>query len=105
MADDDINRRIDAGQRTIEMAREDMEETEPRRVPTAVVAAGIGAALLGIGLIGWMLYRSRRRRNLLEQLQATLPGRVSELRDLSETLRDELRDRGGELRERLKKAL
>ena len=105
MADDDINRRIDAGQRTIEMAREDMEETEPRRVPRAVVAAGIGAALLGIGLIGWMLYRSRRRRNLLEQLQATLPGRVSELRDLSETLRDELRDRGGELRERLKKAL
>ena len=105
MADDDISRRIDAGQRTIEMAREDMEETEPRRVRRAVVAAGIGAALLGIGLIGWMLYRSRRRRNLLEQLQATLPGRVSELRDLSETLRDELRDRGGELRERLKKAL
>jgi hypothetical protein len=105
MADDDINRRIDAGQRTIEMAREDTDEVEARRVPTAVVAAGIGVALVGIGLIGWMLYRSRRRRTLLEQLQSALPERVSELRDLSETLRGELRERGGDLRERLKKAL
>jgi hypothetical protein len=105
MADDDINRRIDAGQRTIEMAREDTDEIEARRVPTPVVAAGIGVALVGIGLIGWMLYRSRRRRTLLEQLQSALPERVSELRDLSETLRGELRERGGDLRERLKKAL
>ena len=108
MADDDIKRRIDAGQRAIGIAQESErgdEEMEPRRVPAAVVAAGIGVALVGIGLIGWMVYRSRRRRGLVEQLQAALPERMSDLRDLGEGLRGQLRDRGDDLRERLKKAL
>jgi hypothetical protein len=113
MANDDINERIEAGRQQIEIARD--EEMEPRRVPPAVVAAGVGAAIVGLGLIGWMIYRSRRRRNLIEQLQAALPGRVSDLRELGLGLRERglelghgMRGRGmvlrDELRERLKKA-
>jgi hypothetical protein len=75
-----------------------------RRVPPAVVAAGVGAAIVGLGLIGWLIYRSRRRRNLIEQLQATLPGRVSDLRDLGLGLRDRGYELGQEWRGRLKKA-
>lgn len=104
MPEDDINARIQAGRQAIEMAR-DEDEMEPRRVPPAIVAAGVGAAIVGLGLIGWMIYRSRRRRTLIEQLQATLPGRVSDLRDLGLGLRDRGADLRDELRDRLKKAL
>ena len=114
MPEDDINARIEAGRQTIELAHED--EMEPRRVPPAVVAAGVGAAIVGLGLIGWLIYRSRRRRTLIQQLQAGLPSRVSDLRELGVGLRDRsvelgqgMRGRGvdlrDELRARLKKAL
>ena len=115
MPEDDINARVEAGRQAIELAR-DEEEAEPRRVPPAVVAAGVGAAIIGLGLIGWLIYRNRRRRTLIEQLQAALPTRVSDLKELGAGLRDrglelgqEVRGRGGdlrdELRSRLKKAL
>jgi hypothetical protein len=103
MPEDDINARIEAGRQQIEMARD--EEMEARRVPPAVIAAGVGAAVVGLGLIGWMIYRSRRRRTLVEQLQAALPSRVGELRELGLGLRDRGIDVTDELRARLKKAL
>lgn len=114
MPEDEINARIEAGRQTIELAVED--EMQPRRVPPAVVAAGVGAAIVGLGLIGWLIYRNRRRRNLIQQLQAALPSRVSDLREMGVGLRDRsvvlgqgMRGRGAdlrdELRSRLKKAL
>jgi len=106
MPDDDITARIEAGRQAIELAREEEEDMgAPRRVPPAVVAAGVGAAIVGLGLLGWLIYRNRRRRNLIAQLQATLPGRVSELRELGVGLRDRGYEIGQEWRGRLKKAL
>jgi hypothetical protein len=105
MPDDDINARIEAGRQAIELAREDADVDESRRVPPAVIAAGVGAAIVGLGLIGWLIYRNRRRRNLIEQLQAALPGRVSDLRELGLGLRDRGYEIGQEMRGRLKKAL
>jgi hypothetical protein len=105
MPEDDINARIEAGRQAIDLAREDEGMDEPRRVPPAVIAAGVGAALVGLGLIGWLVYRSRRQRNLIEQLQASVPGRVSELRELGAGLRDRGYELGQEMRGRLKKAL
>ena len=118
---DDINQQINAGRKTIAMAREEPEdELEPRRVPPAVIAAGVGAAVVGLGLIAWLIYRSRRRRTLVEQLQASMPDRISQLRELGvgrlSDVRDagagrwsDLRDLSGELRdqirERIKKAI
>ena len=77
---DDINEQVNAGRKTVAMATEDAEEMEPRRVPTAVIAAGVGAAVVGLGLLGWLIYRNRRKRNLVQQLQESLPGRITDLR-------------------------
>jgi hypothetical protein len=113
---DDMNKQVNAGRKRIAMASEDPDEMEPRRVPTAMIAAGVGAAVVGLGLLGWLIYRSRRRRNLIRELQDTLPGRVSELRELGVGRLGDLRDLGverlgdvrslrDEVRRRLKKAL
>ena len=95
LADDDINDRINAGRQTIEMSHEDeMDDMYARRVPPAVIAAGVGMALVGLGLIGWLVYRNRRRRTLVEQIQAALPGRLREIRDVRlSDLRDDLIER------------
>ncbi len=100
---DDINKQINAGRKSIAVASEDPDEMEPRRVPPAMIVAGVGAAVVGLGLLGWLIYRSRRRRNLIRQLQASLPGRVSELRELGAGRLGELRELGagrlGDLRD------
>lgn len=118
MADDDVNDRVNAGRHKIAMATEEEEgeELEPRRVPPTVVVAGIGAALLGVGLLAYLLYRNRRRRTIVQEWRSALPGRMSELRELGagrmHDLRElsagrmsELRDLTDELRAKLKKAL
>jgi hypothetical protein len=113
---DEIDEKTNSGRKTIAVASDDPDEMEPRRVPPAMVAAGVGAALVGLGLIGWLIYRSRRRQNLVRQLQATLPGRISELRDLGVERLGDLRELGvervgdvrslrDEVRRRLRKAL
>jgi len=93
---DDMNEKVKTGRKTIAIASEDPDEMEPRRVPPAVIAAGVGAAVVGLGLLGWLIYRNRRRRNLIQQLQASLPGRVSELRELGAGRLGDLRDLGAE---------
>src|SRR5262245_14664733 len=110
MANDDIDARIGAGRKQIEIAQDpERGETEPRRVPPAAIAAGVGAAIIGLGLIGWMIYRSRRRPNVIKQLQDALPSRVSAARELGVGLRDrglvlgqEVRGRGIDLRDELR---
>lgn len=106
LAEDDINERINAGRQAIEMSREEeMDDPYARRVPPGVVAAGVGVALVGLGLIGWMVYRSRRRRTLVQQIQAALPDRLRELRELGDVRMRDLRDVRDDLLERLKKVV
>lgn len=107
LAGDDINDRINAGRQTIEMSREDLDDDDlyARRVPPGVIAAGVGVALVGLGLIGWMLYRSRRRRTLVQQIQASLPDRLRELRELGDVRMRDLREARDELLERVRKAV
>ena len=115
MEHDDINDRIEAGRKTIGIAQEpglDVGETEPQGIPPAVVAAGIGVALVGVGLLGWLFYRSRRRRTLIEQLRTSFPDRVRDARQLSQELYGSLPDRmrdarsmGDDLITRLRKAV
>lgn len=105
LADDDINDRISAGRQTIEMSREDMDDMEGQyamRVPPAAVVAGLGVALVGIGVIGWLIYRNRRKRTLIEQIQASLPDRLRDLRELRDVRMRDLREARDELLERLK---
>lgn len=113
---DDINDQIEMGRRTIVLADEEPDDMEPRQVPTAVIVAGVGAAVVGLGLLGWLIYRSRRRRNLIQELRATLPARASDFRERGAARLGEIRDLGmerigdvrllrDEVRKRLKKAI
>lgn len=73
---EEIQGSIDAGRRTIERSLDDVKEME---LPPAVVAAGVVAAVVGLGIIGWMLFRSRRRRTIVQRLQDAIPGSVRDL--------------------------
>ena len=72
----EIQGSIEAGRRTIGRSLDDVREME---LPPAVVAAGVVAAAVGLGIIGWMLFRSRRRRTIVQRLQDAIPGSVRDL--------------------------
>jgi hypothetical protein len=75
----EISSQIAAGRERIEKSMDDLKEFDPKRVPPAgYVAAGM-VGLIGLGVLGWMIYRSRRRRTLVERLQEALPDKVREL--------------------------
>jgi hypothetical protein len=75
----EIQSQIDAGRRTIERSFGDMKDMEMPEVPPAVIAAGVVAAVVGLGIIGWMLFRSRRRPTIVQRLQDAIPGPVRDL--------------------------
>jgi hypothetical protein len=76
---DEIQSQINAGRRTIERSLDEVKGMEMPEVPTAVVAAGVVAAVVGLGIIGWMLLRSRRRPTVVQRLQDAIPGPVRDL--------------------------
>ena len=76
---DDIQGQINAGRRTIERSLDDMRAMEMPEVPPAVVAAGVVAAVVGLGIIGWMLFRGQRRRTIVQRLQDAIPAQVKDL--------------------------
>ena len=78
---DEITNQIAAGRKTIVRSLDDMREIDVRQVPPAAyVAAGL-VGVLAIGVVGWMFYRSRRRRTLVERFQEAIPDKVRELPD------------------------
>ena len=83
MLADDINDQIDKGRRTMEEAEADPATTgdEGRQMPSAGVMFGVGMAIIGLGVVGWMIYRSRQRRTLVQQLTAALPISIDDLRE------------------------
>jgi hypothetical protein len=74
----DVQGQINAGRQAIERSLDDMKEMELPEVPPAVVAAGVVAAVVGLGIIGWMVFR-RRRRTIVQRLQDAIPGPVRDL--------------------------
>jgi hypothetical protein len=76
---EDINDQISAGRKTIEKSVGDMRSMEIPEMPSGVVMAGIVAAVVAVGVVGWLLYRSRRHQTLMERLQDALPGSVRDL--------------------------
>jgi hypothetical protein len=75
----DIQSQIDAGRKTIERSLDDVRSMEMPEVPPAVVAAGVVAAVVAVGVIGWLVFRSRQRRPLIRRLQDAIPGPVRDL--------------------------
>ncbi len=77
---DDVNKQIIAGRKSIERSFDHMKDIEmPKLPPAGLVAAGLVTAVVAVGIVGWLVYRSRRRRNLLQRLQDTLPDSVRDL--------------------------
>jgi hypothetical protein len=76
---DEIQTQINAGRRTIERSLDDVRDMEMPEVPPAVIAAGVVAAVVGLGIIGWMVFRSRRGRTIAQRLQDAIPGPVRDL--------------------------
>ncbi|HUE68996.1 MAG TPA: hypothetical protein VMP38_12480 [Candidatus Acidoferrum sp.] len=74
----DVQGQVNAGRQTIERSLDDLKEMELPEVPPAVVAAGVVAAVVGLGIIGWMVFR-RRRRTIVQRLQDAIPGPVRDL--------------------------
>jgi hypothetical protein len=82
MLADDINDQIDAGRRTMDEAEADLATTdESRQMPSAGVMFGVGMAIIGLGVLGWMIYRSRQRRTLVQQLTSAIPVSIDDLRE------------------------
>jgi hypothetical protein len=76
---DQINNQIDAGRKTIQQSWYGMREIDVRRMPRpALIAAGLVIACAALG-VGWMVYRNRRRRTLVQRLQDALPEGVRDL--------------------------
>lgn len=90
---DERNDSMGAGRRTIELSEGEIDEMEGRRIPTVAVMAGVVAAVVGLGVLGWMIYQRRQRRSLIQQIQDAIPDYVDYVRDLP-----------GELRSRVKAA-
>jgi len=63
-----------------ESALVDVDE-ETRQMPSAGVMLGVGMAIIGLGVLGWMIYRSRRRQTFMKQLTDALPVSIDDLRD------------------------
>ena len=80
---DDINSQISAGRRTIQRSLDDMPMSMDQVPRPVLMATGIAVFVAAVG-IGWMIYRSRRRRTLAQRLHDALPESMS---DLPEVLR------------------
>ena len=85
---DQINNQVNAGRRVIKGSLEDVPGLDGSSVPRqAYVAAGFVIVAAAVG-VGWMVYRSRRRRSLIDRLQGALPDSV---KDLPQGLRDQVK--------------
>jgi|SRR6266567_7410769 len=77
---DDVNQQITAGRKSIERSFDDMKDIEMPKLPSAgLVAAGLVSAVVAVGIVGWLMYRSRRRRTLVQRLQDAIPDSVRDL--------------------------
>lgn len=77
---DEVENQVSAGRKTIDRSLDDIKDFDMSDIPPgAFVAAGVVAGLVAVGIVGWMVYRSRRRRTLVQQIQDALPDSVREL--------------------------
>ncbi|HEY3086045.1 MAG TPA: hypothetical protein VGK28_11350 [Candidatus Dormibacteraeota bacterium] len=94
MLADDINEQIKAGRQTMEESEEQMREPESRQMPSAGVMLGVGVAIIGLGLLGWMIYRRRQQsRTLVQQLTHRIPIVLDDVRDELRTQLQRVRSR------------
>ena len=53
---------------------EDERRLETRQMPSAGVMVGAGMAIIGLGVLGWMIYRRRRQsQDMVRRLAGRIP--------------------------------
>ncbi len=78
---DDINSQISARRRTIQRTLDDMPMSMDQVPRPVLMATGIAVFVAAVG-VGWLIYRSRRRRTLAQRLHDALPESMSDLPDV-----------------------
>src|SRR5579864_3178730 len=78
---DEINDQISSGRKTIRRSLDEMPKISMDQVPRPVLMATGAAVFVAAVGIGWMIYRTRRRRTLVQRLQDALPDSVRDLPD------------------------
>lgn len=87
---DEINNQISAGRRTIQRSLDEMPKVSVTEVPRPVLmATGLAVFVAAVG-IGWMIYRTRQKRSLMQRLQDAIPNSV---RDLPTGIREKAKAR------------
>jgi hypothetical protein len=93
---DDIDDETGAEPRTLQGSFGEPSDSETPRVPPSLVAAGLVAGVVALGIVGWMLYRSRRRRTLTQRMRQAIPDSIRDLpqglRAPRQALADSIRD-------------
>jgi hypothetical protein len=94
MVADDINDEIKAGRRNMEERDSEIRDLDTRQMPSAGVMFGIGMAIVGLGVLGWMIYRRRQQsRTFVQQLADRLPIALDDVRDELRTQLKRVRSR------------
>ena len=84
MLPSEVNEQVRRGMSRMEEGPESAmveADDETRQMPSPGVMLGVGMAIVGLGVLGWLIYRSRRRETFLKQLRGALPISMDELRD------------------------
>ncbi len=59
---------------------DDVNEIEmPKLPPAGLVAAGLVGAVVAVGIVGWLIFRNRRRHPMVQRLQDAVPESVREI--------------------------
>jgi hypothetical protein len=93
MLPNDVNERVKVG-RAMEESDEEMQEPETRQMPSAGIMLGVGMAIIGLGVLGWMIYRRRQQsRTLIQQLAHRIPVALDDVREELRTQLQRVRSR------------
>lgn len=78
----EITSQIKEGRKTVERSISEMQDEigSENMSRAGMVVAGVMVAALAVG-VGWMVYQRRRRRSLIERIQAAIPDAVKDLPD------------------------
>jgi uncharacterized iron-regulated membrane protein len=71
---DDADEKMGAGRKAAEDELDRALDVGGAKMPAGIVAAGLVAAIVGVGVLGWMLYRRRRNATSLSaRLREAMP--------------------------------
>ena len=63
------------------LADDEKEIDTPGSPPAGLVAAGLVGAVVAVGIVGWLIFRSRRRLSLVKRLRGLDPPDLGRLLD------------------------